>query len=72
MSEDSIKMSNLNMRILFESGLYSNADSICDFTVFEWSNYNCDNCKRHYKLGQGGEIFLLVSNHTYFFREISL
>ena len=33
MSEDSIKMSNLIMRILFESGLYSNADSICDFTV---------------------------------------
>ena len=34
MSEDSIKISNLIMRILFESGLYSNADSICDFTVY--------------------------------------
>ena len=35
MSEDSIKISNLTMRILFESGLYSNADSIQDFTVYE-------------------------------------
>ena len=33
MSEDSIKISNLTMRILFKSGLYSNADSIQDFTV---------------------------------------
>ena len=34
LSEDSIKISNLSMRILFEWGLYSNADSILDFTVF--------------------------------------
>ena len=33
LSEDPIKISNLTMRILFESGLYSNADSICDFTL---------------------------------------
>ena len=33
MSEDSIKIYNIRMRILFEWGLYSNADSICDFTV---------------------------------------
>ena len=34
MSEDSIEISNLTMRILFESGLYSNADTIQDFTVY--------------------------------------
>ena len=37
MSEDSIKISNRIMRILFEWGLYSNADSICDFTVSIWN-----------------------------------
>ena len=36
MSEDSIKMSNLIMRILFESGLYSNADSICDHELMKF------------------------------------
>ena len=39
MSEDSIKMSNLIMRILFESGLYSNADSIYDFSLFVYPKY---------------------------------
>ena len=39
MSEDSIKISSLTMRILFELGLYSNADSIQEFTVFVVSQH---------------------------------